>query len=352
MNEELRMLRDTFEGALGAAHPPTWEPPEGGEMAAETWATAIELGWDQIGLPEELGGFGGSVAALVLLAQACGRHRVPVPLVETALARWALALAQLDQPADGAVVTLAPGALGAGVTPADGRLDGRAVRVPWARHAGRLVLTGADGAVAAIDLQQPGVQVLPGVNLAGEARDDVVLTGVPAAVARGVEAARVAVLVPERAALLRAAQMLGALEQALAATREHTAARKQFGRPLDRFQLVGAHIADMAAHAALLEALLADATRAHDAGTPTPATASVKLVAGAAATIVARSAHQCHGAIGVTREYRLHQFTRRLWAWREEYGAERSWSRALGAMAISGSGADVWSLTEPQGVAV
>jgi acyl-CoA dehydrogenase len=29
-------------------------------------------------------------------------------------------------------------------------------------------------------------------------------------------------------------------------------------------------------------------------------------------------AHQVHGAIGITREYSLQYFTRRLWAWRDE----------------------------------
>ena len=338
MNDELRLLRDTIDEALGAAHPITWEPPEGGELAADTWATATELGWDQVCLPEELGGFGDSVAALVLLAQACGRHRLPVPLVETALARWALAAAELDQPADGAVVTLV---LAGDVTIAGDRIAGRAARVPWARHADHAVVTAPD-AVALVDLA--GAQVAPGVNLAGEARDDVTFADAPAVVARGEAAARVAAQLAERATLLRAAQMLGAVEQALAATREHTAARKQFGRPLDRFQLVGAHIAEIAAQAALLDALLADATRAHDAGVPTAATAALKLAAGQAATLVARSAHQCHGAIGVTREYRLHQFTRRLWAWREEHGTERRCARTLGALA----GADAWELTEPQ----
>jgi hypothetical protein len=42
--------------------------------------------------------------------------------------------------------------------------------------------------------------------------------------------------------------------------------------------------------------------------------------------------------MGVTREYRLHQFSRRLWAWPHEYGSTRSWRCALGAMLAVGGG--------------
>jgi hypothetical protein len=34
--------------------------------------------------------------------------------------------------------------------------------------------------------------------------------------------------------------------------------------------------------------------------------------------------------MGVTSEYPLHHFSRRLWAWRHEYGSARLWRRALG----------------------
>jgi alkylation response protein AidB-like acyl-CoA dehydrogenase len=104
----------------------------------------------------------------------------------------------------------------------------------------------------------------------------------------------------------------------------------------------------MAADATQVEAMLADAIRAHDAGSPLAATAALKLVAGRAATSVARAAHQCHGAIGVTREYRLHQFSRRLWAWRDEFGSERHSTQTLGAAGLLADRDELWALTEPQ----
>ena len=41
----------------------------------------------------------------------------------------------------------------------------------------------------------------------------------------------------------------------------------------------------------------------------------------------------------MTQEYRLHHFSRRLWAWRSEYGDEHYWALRLGG-ALASAGAD------------
>ena len=52
--------------------------------------------------------------------------------------------------------------------------------------------------------------------------------------------------------------------------------------------------------------------------------------------------HQVHGAMGYTYEHRLHHFTRRLWAWRDEWGNEFYWQAKLGQH-LAGLGAEqVW----------
>ena len=67
--------------------------------------------------------------------------------------------------------------------------------------------------------------------------------------------------------------------------------------------------------------------------------ATAKIRAGEAAGTGAAIAHQVHGAMGFTREYSLHQATRRLWSWRDDFGAESVWAISLGEM-IAGRGAD------------
>jgi len=43
-----------------------------------------------------------------------------------------------------------------------------------------------------------------------------------------------------------------------------------------------------------------------------------------------------HGAIGVTMEYPLQRFTRRLWEWEADDGTAARWARQLGADATDG----------------
>ena len=52
---------------------------------------------------------------------------------------------------------------------------------------------------------------------------------------------------------------------------------------------------------------------------------------GEAAGDGAAIAHQVHGAMGFTYEHSLHHFTRRLWAWREEFGNESFWAASSAA---------------------
>lgn len=356
MNDEMVFLQDAITEALSARHPSDWAPPEDGTIVEDSWKLCAELGWDHAGLPEDLGGLGHGVAPLVLLARACGQFRLPLALPETALARWAISAGGLEQPAEGEVLTtpFMPRLTGLEVVGdgADVTVTGHLRAVPWARQARWLAAPSTARTLVVVDLQGDGVTIAEGMNIAGEARDDVSLDGATAVHAVGEASREVVALLPQRAVLLRSAQIAGALGSALALTREHTSSRKQFGRPLAAFQLVGAHIAEMTAQIALTDAMLQDAIHAHDAGRPQPATASLMLAASHAAAEVSRSAHQCHGAIGATREYQLHQFTRRLWSWRGESGSERYWNDRLGEIALAEYDGGLWAATAPSSVLI
>ena len=58
--------------------------------------------------------------------------------------------------------------------------------------------------------------------------------------------------------------------------------------------------------------------------------AVAKIRVGEAVGIGASIAHQTHGAIGFTYEHALQFTTRRLWAWRAEFGGEGDWAVELG----------------------
>ena len=52
--------------------------------------------------------------------------------------------------------------------------------------------------------------------------------------------------------------------------------------------------------------------------------------------------------MGFTHEHQLHHYTRRLWAWRDEYGNETYWQQRLGNH-LAGIGADaVWDFIATQ----
>jgi alkylation response protein AidB-like acyl-CoA dehydrogenase len=55
--------------------------------------------------------------------------------------------------------------------------------------------------------------------------------------------------------------------------------------------------------------------------------ALAKALASEAATAVARTAIQCHGAIAYTTEYDLHLYAKRAWALAAEWGSA-AWHRA------------------------
>jgi len=70
--------------------------------------------------------------------------------------------------------------------------------------------------------------------------------------------------------------------------------------------------------------------------------AAAKQVAGTAVETCAAIAHAVHGAIGVTAEYDLQLYTRRLWAWAGEFGSSLYWAGMLGEAVLEDDEPRVW----------
>ncbi len=135
--------------------------------------------------------------------------------------------------------------------------------------------------------------------------------------------------------------MAGAMEAAADLTVEYAAERQQFGRPVGSFQAVAQRLVRMSseAEAGILATEVAAQRFAQVGMGAAFEVAVAKASASRAASEVAAHAHQVHGAIGMTREYALHHFTRRLWSWRQEWGSERRWSQTVGEQ-VTAAGAD------------
>ena len=317
-----------------------------GQFPRALWDAVARAGYADALVPEAAGGPGLEPADALSLLVSAGRHAAPVPLAETMLAGWLLALAQLERPAG--PLTIAPvrgDELKARRDGARWRLEGVARRVPWAAGAAAIVMVARGGATSVVGLVRPGdCRIVPGANVAGEPREDVELAG---AAAEGAQAPVDASQVYALGAVMRSAQMAGALQRILEESVRYANERVQFGRPIGRFQAVQQNLALLAGHVAAATAAAEAAMEAVTREPASPAVAAAKIRAGEAASVGAAIAHQVHGAIGFTQEHLLHHFTRRLWSWRDEFGSEAYWSARLGG-AIAAAGAErLWQrLTE------
>lgn len=313
---------------------------DGGEFPQALWRALSDAGYARALVPESAGGPGLEMADALTLLISAGRHAVPAPLAETMLAGWLLSGAGVLVPEG--PLTVAPVREGDVLTAqrdgAGWRIDGSATRVPWARQCGTIaVLAQSDGESLVALVAAADCVIRDGHNVAGEPRDDVVLSGAKSLQAGGspISAGAMRAL----GAVMRSAQMAGALQSVLETTVQYAKDRVQFGRPIGRFQAVQQNLAVLAGQTAAATAAAEAAIEAAARNLDSPAVAAAKIRAGEAAGIGAAIAHQMHGAIGFTLEHRLHYFTRRLWSWRDEFGNEAYWARRLGG-AVAAAGAD------------
>ena len=335
-----RIVRDTAERILADLCPPdVVNDAEAGVWPAALWQALEGSGLTLAWVGEEFGGGGADAGAGFDIVKAAGAWAVPAPLAETLLAGWLLAQAGLAAPPG--AMTVAP------VNPADsvglagGLLRGTARQAPFARQARHIVLAAA-GRILLVE--RGACALMPGVSLAGEARDDIAFDGVrPLQAAPAPEGLDRLMLV---GAAVRAAQMAGALSRLLDQSVQYAQEREQFGRPIGRFQAVQHALAALAGEAAAAEAAVDGAAEAVAAGDFGPAgiaaIAAAKARAGEAASKGAAIAHQVHGAMGFTYEHSLHHRTRRLWCWRDEFGTERAWSVRLGRLAAAQGADALW----------
>lgn len=217
--------------------------------------------------------------------------------------------------------------------------------VKWSGHADRVLVAFSEGdehyvsAVERAELEFERTR-----NLAGEPYDTCTSARVPMSFIRAVAPCHGARAVSTRGAFCRIAEMCGAVQRVNELTLQYAADRRQFGRPISQYQVIQSYLAEMAAEESAATAMFEVAI---DALTDDPEEGCIELAAarvrmGQTAQLICRLAHQIHGAIGFTQEYPLHLWTRRLWAWREEYGNEIEWARRLGESMISLGPSTYW----------
>lgn len=320
---------------LAEAEEQAWSP--------ELWALAEDQGFTRVLLGEDNGGMGAGWTEAFAVVRACGRHAVPLPIPEQAVALWLCERAGLAIPEG--FVGLLPQVLVAGAT---GTFSDDVKRVPWGREANAFVGVTNEGQLVLFDTAN--VRITEEQNLAREPRDTVTLEDArPLAV--GALDLKID-CIRWLGALLRAAQIAGAAAACLEMSVRYTSEREQFGRALSQFQAIQHHLAELAGAMTSIDTMARTAFQAVDArglaaGTGRDAgfeIAAAKCRASDAVEMLTRLAHQVHGAIGFTYEYDLQFLTRRLWSWRAEFGASGEWGEQLGRAAAYLGGDRLWGL--------
>jgi alkylation response protein AidB-like acyl-CoA dehydrogenase len=329
-----------------------WLHERAGSTAVRGWLDAgdpagferllVGEGWAGVGFDEALGGQGGGLLELALTARELGRAAAPS-------ASWlqsAIAVPALTNETDFVRAAVESGDLTALAVRADripaatavessgDRLRGRIPLVLGAARAQRFVVPvhhGDETSLWVVDSAAGGVGVHPR-PLLDRSRDvaDVILDDV-AGRRLDIDAAGVLEEIATRAAVLVAADALGASEQMVQLAVDYSKQRRQFGHPIGSFQAVKHAAAQMLVTVESSMSIVCYAAQSAEEGlneAATHAAVAKAQVTGHAAEL-ADSALTLHGAIGYTWEHDLHLFYKRAKLDRELFGAPKAWNERI-----------------------
>lgn len=314
---------------------------EQGKWSTHVWNLFEESGIPIVAISEENGGAGGDLDDLLNIVRLTGKYAAPIPLAETTLANYLLERSNL-QVVEGPTTYML--SADQAYTLTDGKLTGEAVHVPWARHAYRFVtLATSDDGMHLVEIELSKADITQGANLASEPRDTVAFQDAPVTQASAPLSFDELRMMTTLETAFRLALMTGAIDKINDLTIQYTNEREQFGRPIHRFQLVQQHIVHLAGETAIALAAFNNVTDALLTNPNGNEVAYARLRLEEAIQTVATIAHQVHAAIGTTHEHSLHQYTRRLWSWRDEGTSTAYWSDVVATQLLEQSGDSLWA---------
>jgi alkylation response protein AidB-like acyl-CoA dehydrogenase len=263
-----------------------------------------QVGAAALVVPEELGGAGGELADAAVVLEELGKALVPTPLLGTTLAE--LALLAADEPATDALERLAEGAsIGAVVFDPGYVVNGDVADVVIAANGTTLSRWTNFTAhrIEAMDLTRRLARIEP---------TDTAAIGTDPGLA-------------DSAAILLAAEQIGAATKCLDLTVEYSKDRVQFGRPIGSFQALKHRMADLYVAVQSARAVVNDAVAEPSA----TSAALARVVATEAFTKVAAEAVQMHGGIAITWEHDIQLYFKRAHGSAQLLGPPREHLRRL-----------------------
>jgi pimeloyl-CoA dehydrogenase small subunit len=352
LTDEQRLIRDSVDRLLAdhygfAQRRGYLAEPEGWSTAL--WSRYAEQGLLGLPLPEEYGGFGGGAIEIMLVMEAFGRVLALEPYLATVvMSGTALRLAGsqaqksaiLPQVAEGRmtlafahaerqarydltdVLTTAKPTAGGWV------LDGAKSVVAHGGGADRLIVSGRitgerddpDGiGLFLVDAKANGVARRSYPMRDGTRAAEIALSGVEVAGDDVLGEPGMAMPVIERVAeagiAATSAEAVGAMEAMHAMTLEYLKTRQQFGRPIGQNQVLQHRAAEMLIALEQGRSMAMLAAMTVDEPDPTERAyniAMAKVGVGQASRFVAQNAIQLHGGIGMTEEYAVGHYFRRV----------------------------------------
>lgn len=345
-SDEQRMLRD---GALryGAN---AWSITERQrnlvadvQWLRSRWAEMAEMGWLMLGIPEVLGGLGGTPADVMALAEGLGRHLVASPFVSSCILVPAL-LREAGPAADALLSSIACGKAfaGAGLIEPDGGYDVARVATRAEKVGTGYRLSGTkshveDGADAdwfvvsartsgeetdreglslfLIPKDAQGLKVERFRSIDQHRHARLALEGVTSATLVSPLGSALPVIedAVDHAICAHLAEAVGSMEAAIDATVEYLRTRQQFGVAIGSFQALQHRAVDMtlAAEEARSMTYWATLSLGRPALERRLAVSAAKARVGQSGLLACRDAVQLHGGIGTSQELMVSHHLRR-----------------------------------------
>jgi len=311
--ERLVRSRCGLETRRKAAQGPADAPPP-------LWPEFAQLGLTALRVPEEAGGLGRPPIDGVLAAQELGRGWLLEPFVDCALAAaTALARAPAGAARDAALAAIAEGS--SIVVPlAQARIAACTVHgtAPHVAIADAVIFANGDRLclLPLKDAERSAWRQFDG-NPAGELTCS--LEGA-VVLAQGPDCAEAMAGAAAMARLGRIAEGVGMARTVLDLTADYLRTRRQFGQPIGRFQALAHRMADLAVRIEQAQSLLLAAAMKLDAADGVQALEAAQWMAQRALRSIGQEAIQMHGGIGMTEEYAISHYVKRLLAIELELG--------------------------------
>jgi len=358
LSSDQRALVESVEkfarGTYTKLQRPSSEAPVEGYSVA-FWRQMADLGVAGLSISEEYGGLGLSIVETLLVAEVLGQVLSPEPFVSAAVVAPRL-LEMCDTPAvretklhaiSSGEMRIAPAfyetvaaydlnKISTAVGNVEGKLQirGKKELVVDGRGATHFAVTASVGerglGVFLVAADAPGVTVLPVRGLDGRWLARVTFEGAPVEENAPLFELDASLEMIERALdfgnLALCAEALGLMNKMLSLTAGYLETRKQFGKPIGSFQALQHRFADMVVAAEQSRSVTLMAASALLHGDSKAAASDVSAAKSAICRhgrAVLEGAVQLHGGIGITDEYELSGYVRRMLAIEKTWGDRR-----------------------------